>query len=214
MSLKIVGAGFGRTGTFSLKAALELLGFSPCHHMEEVFKHPEEVETWHAATRGKDVDWKSFMSGYQASVDWPACEFWRELSDVFPDAKVLLSVRDPASWQRSFAKTIQVELENPARPDDPGFMAWHAMTSDLIAQRRFGGSFAPETMIRTFNDHVAEVTAAIPADRLLTYDVREGWDPLCRFLNVPVPDQPFPNTNTTQDFVDDMNKRRQGGQPT
>jgi hypothetical protein len=211
MTLQLIGAGFGRTGTRSLKTALEHLGFAPCHHMGNVLANPIEVETWHAAARGETVDWRAFLSDYRALLDWSSCEFWRELAAIYPDAKVLLSVRDPKLWQRSFSKTIEIELREPAPPGDPVYGAWHAMVTDLIAKRRFNNNFDPGHVIEIFNDHVAAVQESIPHDRLLTYDVKEGWGPLCRFLGVPEPEIPFPNSNTTQDFIENRDARREKG---
>jgi hypothetical protein len=106
MALEVIGAGFGRTGTKSLKAALEELGFDPCYHMSELFGHPEHVELWEAAARGKSVDWNELLGGYRATTDWPACSFYEELMQSYPDAKVILTLRDPNRWYESTYNTV------------------------------------------------------------------------------------------------------------
>jgi len=198
--MKVIGAGFGRTGTMSLKAALEALDCGPCYHMAEVFKHLDHVPTWEAAARGEPVDWTSLMAGWGASVDWPACTFYAELMAAFPEAKVLLSTRDPARWYESCRETIY-------RPDtlfplrlllnySPRTRAVMRMGRTIIWQGTFGGRFLDrERAIAAYEAHVEAVLRAVPPDRLLVYEVSQGWEPLCRFLGVPVPERPFPHVN-------------------
>jgi hypothetical protein len=201
MPLEIVGAGFGRTGTFTLKTILEQIGFDKCYHMADVFEDQTVVPTWLAATRKEPVDWDKLFDGYKAAVDWPASAFWRELADYYPDAKVLLSLRDPEKWYKSFSSTIKNVLEAPL-PEDNELMAAHMrMTQELIAQNTFDNRLDDKGhLIDVFNRHNEEVKRAIDPARLLVYEVSEGWDPLCAFLGVPVPAEPFPHTNTTEDF--------------
>ncbi len=200
--LEIIGAGFGRTGTLALKLALERLGFGPCHHMMEVFGHPEQVPHWHAAARGEAVDWEALLTGYRAAVDWPSCAFWRELAEVFPEARVLLSVREPARWYASARDTIVQVMRRPV-PDDapPAVHAHMAMTRELILEGTFGGRFDDEAhACAVFEAHSRAVIDAVPAERLLVYQVSEGWAPLCGFLDRPVPDEPFPRVNSREEF--------------
>jgi len=202
--LQVIGAGFGRTGTNSLQVALEKLGFGPCHHMRELFAHQEQSPTWQAAYRGEPVDWRSFLAGYRACVDWPACTFYRELMEAFPDAKVLLSVRDPDRWYESARETIY------AFPSiTPRWLRWVASplraildTSKPIWEKVFDGRFEDKAYaISVFEAHVAEVKRVVPPERLLVYEVTQGWEPLCEFLGVPVPDEPFPRLNDRDEML-------------
>ena len=213
--MKVIGAGFGRTGTASLKAALEILGFGPCYHMFEVFNHPDHPAFWERAARGEKVDFVKLFQGWEAAVDWPACSFYRELMVQYPDAKVLLSVRDPDRWYESVRTTIYpASSQKPAAPDElaapdpesPDFI------NRLIWQQTFHGRFDErDYAIEIFNRHHAEVRQHVRPDRLLVYDVKQGWGPLCRFLEVPLPaDQPFPHLNDTESFL----SRFSGQEPT
>ncbi len=200
MALTLIGAGYGRTGTLSVKVALEQLGLAPCYHMTEVFQHPEHVAVWSAALDPKPVDWDALFRGYVASVDWPACHFWRALSRHYPDAKVLLTLRSAESWYASVHETIHQVLSNPPPPGDP-LAAWHAMARKLIDERTFGGRFADRAhAIGVYERHNAAVQREVPRERLLVYEVAQGWEPLCRFLEVPVPGTPFPRVNSTDEF--------------
>ena len=194
MALKVIGSGMGRTGTLTLKSALETLGFGPCHHMLEVLEHPDSVPLWIDAGRGRP-DWDAIYGGFSATVDFPGSKFWRELAAFYPDAKVLHSVRDPEKWFESTQETIF----SPASPalNAQGVMAEFfgvvaADFGDRIHDRDF--------MVDQFKRHTEAVVAAIPADRLLVYEVSQGWEPLCAFLGVPVPAAPFPLNNTRADF--------------
>lgn len=201
MTLKVVGAGFGRTGTNSLKLVLEQLGFGPCHHMLEVRGNPDQLPYWQAAARGERVDWDAVFAGYNASVDWPSAHFWRALSAYYPKAKILLSVRPEEDWFRSIDATI-LERMRQFRTLPPGEERdRRSMAYEIIARRTFGDEIDNrEHILSVYRAHNAEVQRTIPADRLLTYDVAEGWEPLCAFLGVPVPKEPFPHTNTTAEF--------------
>ena len=206
MTLKVIGAGFGRTGTTSIKAALEQLGFTQCYHMQEVIKHPAHVQRWIDVMDGKPVDWDALFAGYQATVDWPACNFYEQLMAHYPNAKVLLTVRDPDKWYDSCLNTIYAMYHKPVmrfvRRLFPLMQRFMAMNDRLIWQGDFQGRFADRSYaIKVFNAHNAAIKAAVPAERLLVYDVKEGWEPLCRFLNVPVPQGvPFPHLNDSGVF--------------
>ncbi|HEY9762127.1 MAG TPA: sulfotransferase family protein [Trichocoleus sp.] len=202
MSLSIIGAGFGRTGTLSLKAALEMLGYGPCYHMIEVFAHPEHIDLWNAADEG-EFHWDEIFSQFRATVDWPGCEFWQPLLEQYPDAKVILTLRDPDRWYESALKTIYGITHRPPSADaSPIMHAQQAMVAKMVWQKTFGGRFADrEHAIAVFNAHNEAVKAAVPADRLLVFEVRQGWEPLCAFLDCPIPDAPFPNVNSTEEFL-------------
>jgi hypothetical protein len=201
--LKIIGAGFGRTGTLSLQTALNQLGF-PCYHMAELVKHPEHLPYWDAASRGQPTDWDKLFEGYSATVDWPGAKFWRELSEQYPEAKVVLSVRNPQSWYRSASETIfHVGRVFPA-----SYVARLVPpTSRLmpIVQRVVYATFDHRLddeahCVAVFERHIEEVRRVIPAERLLVFEVKQGWGPLCGFLGVPEPSTPFPNVNDTEEF--------------
>ena len=201
MPLEIVGAGFGRTGTDSLRLALEQLGFGPCHHMREVVVYPEQVAHWAAAAEGRTVDWEVVFAGYRSQVDWPGARYWRELAAAFPQAKVILTVRPADAWFRSFAATIGRGLWSPPRSDDPVDVARRTMQRRTIAEQTFGDRIDETHAIDVFKAHIAEVRASIAPDRLLVFDVAERWQPLCAFLGVAVPETPFPRSNTTEEFL-------------
>lgn len=201
MSLKVIGAGFGRTGTLSLKMALEQLGFGPCYHMVEVFKHPTHIPLWRKAHAGDATDWPALFEGYQATVDWPSCNLWAEQLAAFPEAKIILSRRDPAAWYRSIMSTIYPSSAAAAASDDPGQRAFGAFAMEVIWDRVFQGRLDDEAHVcATFEAHNAAVIAAAPKDRLLVFEASEGWGPLCDFLGVPVPETPYPRSNSTEDF--------------
>lgn len=201
MSLKIVGAGFGRTGTLSMKAALETLGFGPCYHMAEVIQHPEHDRVWLAATRDQGVNYDDVFANYQATVDWPAASFWRDILAQYSGAKVLLTLRDPEAWYQSVSNTIYNALTREPNPESPVTKEHRTMTRELILERVFDGRFEDKDhAINVFNTHNNTVKAQVPADRLCVYETGSGWEPLCEFLGVSVPDEPFPHTNTTAQF--------------
>ena len=213
--LRVIGAGFGRTGTLSLKAALETLGFGPCYHMVEVFAHPEHAPMWRAAA-GQPVDWHRLFAGYRATVDWPACAFYAQLMDAFPDARVILTVRDPERWYESARATIY-RMRNPGGGASGAAMRAMFMlgrllvprlrtTPDMINEVIWQGTFEDrfedrERAIAVYQQHNEEVKRRVPPDKLLVYQVGQGWEPLCAFLGVDVPaDTPFPHLNDRASF--------------
>jgi len=201
MPLEVIGAGFGRTGTLSFKLALEQLGLGPCYHMLEVFGNAEHTSTWSAAIAGEPVNWGALLDGYRSTCDWPACTFWRELRAANPGAKVVLTRRDPDAWYTSMSATILESLDRPVEDDaDPLMIDHQLMTRKLIVERTFGGDLGREHILAVLAAHEQDVIGSVPPEELLVYDVAEGWEPLCAFLGVPVPTEPFPNTNTTADF--------------
>ena len=199
MALKVVGAGFGRTGTLSLKVALEKLGCGPCYHMMEVFPRPEHVAMWHRLAFGNPIDWDELFDGFQATVDWPSARWWREIAAHYPDAKVLLSVRDPEAWYKSMSDTIAQPLREPVPDGAPEIVRLQSeMVRKAILAETFDNRFEDKAhSIEVFNRHTQEVRDTIDPARLLVFDVREGWAPLCRFLDVPIPDESFPRLNDT-----------------
>jgi hypothetical protein len=236
MALEVIGAGFGRTGTTSLKAALEELGFDPCY--AGLFGHPEHVQLWEAA-RGKSVDWNELFGGYRATTDWPACSFYEELMHSYPKAKVILTVRDPNRWYESTYNTVYLrgriassavfrclqrlglrqfdantflllvlragELVGLFRP---GMARVAGLNDRLIWEDTFGGNFEDrQHAIEVFERHNEEVKRRVPVERLLVYEINEGWGPLCEFLGVEEPDKPFPYLNDTHTFRKGIRRR-------
>ncbi|GLQ56948.1 sulfotransferase family protein [Devosia nitrariae] len=204
MALEIIGAGFGRTGTSSLKVALEHLGFGPVHHMFEVRDNPHLLPPWQAFVEGRGIDWETAFRGYRAQVDWPGAACWRELARDFPDARVILSVRDPDDWFDSVQATIVKLLGTRGQQPDKHINALVEMGHKLIEQGIFGGRLSERAhAIGILNAHIEEVKATIAPARLLVFDVREGWEPLCAFLGCPVPAITFPKLNSSRQFVDE-----------
>lgn len=202
MALEVIGVGFGRTGTMSLKLALERLGHGPCYHMIEVFQHPEHIPLWERGAAGEAVDWDALFDGFRAVVDWPACHFWRELLEHYPEAKAILTVRDAEGWYDSAVATIFTVAESEVPAAAPQvFQDQARMARRIVAELDLDGRLDDRAhVIDLFNRHIEAVQREIPASRLLVYRVSEGWEPLCRFLGAPVPDEPFPRVNTTKDF--------------
>jgi hypothetical protein len=202
MPLDVIGAGFGRTGTLSLKLALERLGFSKCYHMMELFGHPEHVPMWSAAHRGEPVDWEALYDGYRATVDWPSCNLWETHAKLYPNAKVILSLRDPDGWHKSVMNTIYRSSSAMRTAGDPNLRRMGEWANEIVWKHVFDGRVEDRAhAINVFNAHNERVKATIPSLRLLVFEASQGWEPLCRFLNVPVPAEPYPRVNTTDDFV-------------
>ena len=197
----------------SLKVALEELGYAPCYHMVEVFAHPHHAPLWQAAWRGEPVDWEELVGGYEAAVDWPACSFYEELMERHAEAKVILTVRDPERWYESTRSTIY-ELSVGATRSPLFRLVFGAMrllrfgrvgggnmADEVIWDGTFDGRFEDRRYaIEVFERHNAEVRRRVPRDKLLVYEVKEGWTPLCAFLGVEEPDAPFPHVNDTAEM--------------
>jgi sulfotransferase family protein len=197
MGLKVVGAGLGRTGTHSLKLALERLLGEPCYHMIELFPRPEHVPMWHAAIRGQEPEWDKMLGGFGAAVDWPAAALWNELHSAFPQSVVLLSVRDnPEQWWNSFSETI---LQVMRRQSPPELADWYAMSEDML------GRLTPdygdrEAAIAAYVSHNQAVRDTVPPGRLIEWRPGNGWGPICDRLGLPEPDEAFPHVNIADEF--------------
>jgi hypothetical protein len=203
MGLSVIGAGIGRTGTMSLNLALEQIGYGPCYHMAEVFKNVEvHVPLWQAACEGK-ANWDELFDGYRSAVDFPAAAFYKELATHYPDAKVILTVRDSSAvWVKSMMATIAPAMRGPTKDE---FLPWRKMVTAAIYDRFFEGEMETEGhLVSRYECHNEEVRRVIPKERLLVYNVSESWEPLCRFLNVPTPAAAFPRTNSTQFFNEQL----------
>ena len=205
MALKVIGAGLGRTGTLSLKLALEQLGFGPCYHMTEVLMEPSRGVLWVRAADGQ-ADWDAIFAGYESMVDYPGCSFWRELAQFYPSAKVLLSVRKPQDWFDSTQQTIFSDEHNK-----PFLKSALAEFFDKTVFNKYRDRIHDrDFMISAFERHNAEVQRMVSADRLLVYEVTQGWPPLCKFLGVPTPDSPFPRVNSREERMRQRASMAQG----
>lgn len=195
MALKVIGAGFGRTGTASLKLALEQLGFGPCYHMSEVLTNAGHMDLWNDVADGRP-NWDEIFKNYASTTDFPACTYWRELADYYPYAKIILSLRDVERWIDSTQETV-LGREMMGRIDGTPFRAMLKKTVDAV----FDGKIHDrDTLRRAFNEHNAAVKAAFGPDRLLVFEAKQGWEPLCAFLGVPVPGEEFPRVNSREDL--------------
>jgi sulfotransferase family protein len=204
MTLRVVGAGLGRTGTHSLKVALEQLLGAPCYHMLEVLQHPESVGVWQDAVDGKPVDWNALTDGYAAAVDWPVVAFWPELADAFPDAIVVLSTRSSAqAWWKSANETIFAVTRRGVDADaNPDMRAQMHMIEGLFDRftPAWNADDGGEAARRAYDEHNAHVRATVSAARLVEWQPGDGWEPICLALELPVPAEPFPHVNTTDEF--------------
>ena len=193
MTLKVIGAGFGRTGTDSMREALNILGLGPCHHMFEVISNDEQKRLWRAFVQGASLGWDQLFAGYASCVDWPSAHYWRELADAFPEAKVVLTYRSAASWWESFEKTLLPVMRMSTDPASLGLA--------LVRDQVFGGR--PEDRdhaIGLYERNVDAVKATIAPGRLLVHNMGDGWEPLCAFLGKAVPKTPYPSLNSGADF--------------
>ena len=220
MSLKVICPGFGRTGTLSLKFALEQLGFSNCYHQRELFRHPEHANIWSGYADGNSPDWPALLANYQATTDWPSAYFWQQLIEFYPEAKVILTVRDSQSWIRSMTNTIFKACNlafppgatEPQTPDIESLQRSQLMAGKkIILDGTFHGRFRDtpddrDHCITAYELHNEQVKHTVAAERLLVYQVTDGWGPLCEFLEVPTPDSPFPRTNGVEEFFQELGK--------
>jgi hypothetical protein len=201
MALRVVGAGLGRTGTNSLKIALEQLLGGRCYHMSELFQRAGDTTVWHAAVREEPVDWGALLSGYAATVDWPACAFWRELAAANPDAVVVLSTRNSArEWWDSMERTIVSTLSRPVPPDDVEWVRRRTMTLEMLDTRFSPGWRERDTAMAAYKRHNDQVREGVPSERLVDWRPGDGWEPICAALELPVPAEPFPHVNTEAEF--------------
>ena len=213
--MKVIGAGLPRTATSTQMIAFEMLGFGPCYHMRNVLADLEgQIPYWERAMDG-DPDWDAVFGDAQSSCDWPSAYFAPQLAAYYPEAKVILSVRDAEGWVRSmretvwgiwFSNTVMRHTSDAQRLVDENWdryltmMArfnWDERTGKMAGDHHDDAAFA-----EIFNRYNAGIEAAIPAERLLVWNPRDGWEPLCEFLEVDVPSEPLPRVNDTSAFID------------
>lgn len=199
MTLKVVGTGFGRTGTDSMREALNILGFGPCHHMRELIADESHRQAWRDVAAGAPPDWDLLLGNYGSCVDWPSAYYWPQLVQAFPQAKVLLTWRSAESWWASYEKTILpvILADTETEESAPG--------SQLVSLRVFGGKPDDrEHCIAVYEANVAAVQARVPPERLLVHKLGDGWEPLCAHLGVPVPETPYPSSNSASSFQEEF----------
>jgi hypothetical protein len=198
MALKVIGAGFGRTGTLSLKTALEELGFGRCYHMVDILRHPRHWKAWAEILHGRKADWDTLFRGYHAAVDWPVAAYYKDLMTVYPEAKVILTVRDPDRWHRSIMTTFyqaQRDFVVQFMRIVPALQEFLVGMEKAIWEGVFQNRLEDKAhAIAVFNSHIEEVKQVVPRERLLIFEAKHGWEPLCSFLDVPVPaNKPYPH---------------------
>ena len=203
MALSVIGAGFGRTGTDSMREALNILGFGPCHHMSEVNRDDEQKRLWRALAKGGPPDWERLFAGYRSCVDFPSAWYWRDLVRTWPEAKVILTWRSPESWWESYRHTIAPFASGDNDPETLGVA--------LVGNQVFGGRPQDrDHVLAVYEAHVADVKATVPEDRLLVHALGDGWEPLCAHLGVPIPDCPYPKRNSAAEFTARVEQHRDG----
>ena len=203
MSLKVISLGFGRTATMSLRMALNQLGFDPCYHMEDVLQDmPKRTPQWNQALAG-NPDWDAIFDGFNSAVDWPVAAFTGELLAYYPEAKFILSSRSVESWYDSISQTILAVLGAPEKwPEEQ--REWLEMVYEVVVNRSLGGSLEQDAVMDAFRKHEEMVKKTIPAEKLLVFEAKDGWEPLCKYLGVPVPEGPYPRSNDRQEFFELM----------
>lgn len=216
MPLKIIGSGMGRTGTHSLKEALEQLGFRKCYHMIELFQNPKGLPYFVDAENEKKPDWDSLFTGYLSAIDYPVARYYKQLIVRYPDAKVIHTVRDPESWYQSCMETIFWA----SQPDASRILKMMVRLpfsktlrqrlpilkyNGMLIKKEFGDDVKNKAhVIQKFNERTEEVLATVPKERLLVFKAQDGWEPLCKFLNVAVPNTPYPKSNTKAEFIQNV----------
>jgi hypothetical protein len=213
MALKIIGTGIGRTGTHSLKLALEQLGFGKCYHMAELFQNPKGLIQFEKAERGEGPDWDTLFEGYQSAVDYPATRYYKQLMKKYPDAKIIHTIRDAESWYQNASQTIiwaskpslgrilKLMVKLPFSPMLRKQMPILKFNGKLI-DLEFGKDYKnKEEIIRRYKLHNETVMNTIPKEKMLVFNPKHGWEPLCNFLGVPVPAEPFPESNKRDEFI-------------
>ncbi len=213
--IKLLNLSLGRTGTMSLKQALEDLGFGKCYHFSDMFHHPEHIEIWKSLARGESIDWEALFKGYQSSLYWTPSYDYQPLLDQYPDIKFILTVRDSDAWYKSVSNTVYglnhltlsrkigLKIKGVFDPDLRKLYKIWELQESLLWQETFKGRFHDKDFaIQQFEKHIENVKKNVPAERLLVYKIQQGWQPLCDFLQLPVPDADFPRVNDTASFIE------------
>ena len=200
MALSVIGVGFMRTGTESLKMALEILGYGPCHHMKVVLSDPDQEALWRRVVAGETIPWETLYDGHNSAVDFPTAFYWRELTAHYPESPLIMTVRSSESWYASMTKSVFPTLK---KLTDPG-----SVGSAMISQGTFDGrGDDPDHAVAVYEKHNNDVESAVSSDRLLVYELGSGWTPLCECLGKPIPDEDYPHSNTAEEFDEFFDKR-------
>jgi hypothetical protein len=223
MSIKIIGAGFPRTGTNTLRESLEKLGYVKTYHMKNLLLHPENLHYWTTLKETGTTYWDELYDGYQATVDFPAYPWYKDHMKQYPDAKVILSVRPFEKWHDSVYSTIwqaqhpsetermEMQKKVAANPRLLSVIKCVELAKEMMMEKHFQGKFLDKEFAeKIFNQHIEDVKAYVPSDKLLVFDVSEGWEPLCKFLGVRVPNEALPHTNKKEDFKEMLQELMQG----
>ncbi len=223
MSIKIIGAGLPRTGTNTLKVSLEKLGYMKTYHMKELLVHPENLRYWLLLRETGTTNWEELYNGYQATVDFPGYPWYKEHMKQYPDAKVILTIRPFEKWHESVYSTIwqaqhpsesqkmEMKQKMDAEPRLQATMKCVEFAKEVIMEDHFQGRFLDKAFAeKVFNKHIEDVKANVPAEKLLIFDVSEGWGPLCNFLGVPEPVEPLPHTNKRENFKEMLGELMKG----
>jgi hypothetical protein len=213
--IKVLNLSLGRTGTMSLKHALEDLGLDKCYHFSDMFIHPEHTELWRRYAKGEPIDWEALFEGYQSSVYWSTSYDYQSLLDRYPDMKFILTVREFNAWYKStfntvyslnrltLSRSIGLRVKGIFNPDLIKLYKIWKLQEELLWQKTFKGRFHDKDFaIQQFKNHIENVKKNIPAERLLVYEIKQGWQPLCDFLEIPIPDTDFPRVNDTESFIE------------
>lgn len=203
MGVSVIGAGWGRTGTSSLKIALEQLGFGPCHHMSEVMGNPKQMQYWSDIANNASIDWDDVFAGYRSSCDWPSSHYWRELADYYPEAKIVLTTRPGEEWWTSYSRTIMASLKLADEgADDPMLRFIYEISTKMFLKTANCRYDDKENFVKAMDAYEGIVRDHFShqPERLLVFTVKDGWEPLCEFLGVPVPDTEFPRANDAEEF--------------
>ncbi len=215
MALKVIGTGFGRTGTNSLKVTLQHLGLGPCHHMYELRDNPDLMPFWQAVARGARPDWDKAFPGYSSSVDWPSVSYWREITAYYGDAKIIHLQRPDDAWIKSLHATIYPTLRDIESVEPGHHRDLLDFCRELTWDQGFGGRMGDvDHALSIYRTHNAKIRAAFTPDRMLIFEASDGWQPLCRFLDVAVPDIPFPHVNRSQEFQEGQEDASKWEKPT
>lgn len=199
--MDIIGAGLSRTGTMSTQAALQILGY-PCYHMSEVARSDQHIQAWQCFMSGvSTMNWAELLTKFKATVDTPCCLYYQEMMAAFPDAKVLLTLRDPDKWYDSLVSLSSALEEFRSDSSEHPRLAGFLEVADLVGMKLTRGDFSRENCIDAFHQHNADVQANVPAERLLVFQVEEGWQPLCEFLDKEIPAVAFPHLNEGKETI-------------
>jgi len=213
MAIKIIGAGFPRTGTMTLKTALEILGFNKTYHYKDLIADSKKLRFWLELENTGQTDFDALFKGFEATVDFPGYPYYKILLKKYPDAKVILTKRDFEKWYESTYKTIWKSARKPIIDRLKLFIRklfnknLRAIFKCIKFMRRvylkdqFNNNFSSKAHAKNiFFKHIEEVITYVPKKQLLVYDVSEGWEPLCHFLEIPIPNQAFPHLNKKEHF--------------